>query len=406
MRLIWAGLLVVAVAAPGQLTPNPDFRETAVIGAFHRHNPAIVHFTTLYRGPVSPYLDLAVVRGGVPGPGWNEPKDVDSVGQGDLLGLFLLSKTDPNRAYEIAIDPEAGTLGHAAKVLWSGDGAVVLSRHSDYGLRGPRLKYFFNIRSKALLARREFSPGSTEIEAGPDGPQLTPADAGYHERLALRNPSACPPVEPFGPGGSFRLVSDRVGFTSLPGCAIGSPDRTFAVPKSSTEDFRAARPEAAGRFFSIEGLDFNETIGPAQLFEDRLWFGITFYDGEGATGVGGFGWFDPASEKLEVIRPPEMADWSASAILVEEDAVWLGLMRRPEGAEYSGGLIRWDRSTREIQRWPDAPLAREMQRNDRRLLLAGDGGGAVVEGGRLQIYFTDVDLEGRRQLTAAPVTRD
>src|SRR5580658_3200125 len=41
--------------------------------------------------------------------------------------------------------------------------------------------------------------------------------------------------------------------------------------------------------------EFNETIGPHQVEGNRLWFGVTFYDGEGWTGTGGFGYFDAST---------------------------------------------------------------------------------------------------------------
>jgi len=40
-----------------------------------------------------------------------------------------------------------------------------------------------------------------------------------------------------------------------------------------------------------------------------------------------------------------MADWSTTAILVDEDAVWIGLADRLEGADRSGGLLRYDRKS-------------------------------------------------------------
>jgi hypothetical protein len=38
--------------------------------------------------------------------------------------------------------------------------------------------------------------------------------------------------------------------------------------------------------------------------------------------------------------PPELADWSASAMLAERLDVWIGLVRHPEGADLPGGLAR------------------------------------------------------------------
>jgi hypothetical protein len=46
---------------------------------------------------------------------------------------------------------------------------------------------------------------------------------------------------------------------------------------------------------------------------DKLWFGKTFYDGEGNSGVGGFGYFDTADRQYYLFTPPEVVDCAISA---------------------------------------------------------------------------------------------
>ena len=383
-----------------QVTPNPDFKETAVIGAFHREDPSIVHFTTLHRQQVSQEFDLAVIRGGFPRTGWRSSGDLPYFSDGDRLGLFLLSRERPDLAYLIAIDSEPG-LGRF-EILWAAPRAVVLTRRGDYGFEMPRLKYFFDVESKAFQGKREFSADATVIEGRAGGRRLVPT-AAEHAWGVPGVWQECGGGLHFGPRGEYELVSAEVLYrSSLPGCVVrrseGGQNKTFAASRSTPEEFVAGRPDKQLLHTPLDAYTFNETIGPAQVAEERLWFGLTFYDGEGATGVGGFGWFDVETEQFELIRPGEMGAWSVSAILVEDNAIWFGLKRRPEGAEYSGGLVRWDRRTEEIQRWPDLPLIVDFERDGSRLLAAGLGGGAVLEDGKLQIYFTDVDLDGRAKL--------
>ena len=220
---------------------------------------------------------------------------------------------------------------------------------------------------------------------------------------AIHRPSQCGSGIRFGTGDAYAVVVGAPTMYGESGCVVRRRDdrgaRTFVVEKGALEDYAAARPSRV----EINGIPdpsgLNETIGPWQVADGRLWFGLTFYDGEGLTGVGGFGWFDTAQEAFEVRRPTEMAAWSASAILVEDEAVWLGLKRRPEGMEYSGGLLRWDRSAGTAQRWPEVPLVREFRRESGRLLVGAQGGGAVVEGDRVEVYVTDVDRAGRMRLS-------
>ena len=40
---------------------------------------------------------------------------------------------------------------------------------------------------------------------------------------------------------------------------------------------------------------------------DRLWFGTTYYAGEGQTGVGGFGYFDAVAGAFRLIPAPGLA---------------------------------------------------------------------------------------------------
>ncbi len=363
--------VVLAIPLAAQLTPNPKFRETAVVGAFRELNPEVVGFTTIYRAKVSDDEDVAVIRGG------------------DLLGIFVLSRSAPDVAYTITIDVDAGS-GRVEALLAGADG-VVIRRTGDYGFESPRLRYFFNARTKAYYGRREFAPGHTVI----DGGRLVVSDPDP----AAYRPDGCGSGVGFGPGGAYSVAAGAPKMYGEPGCVVRRGDKMFVVAKGALEDYAAARPKRVELNGMPDVAGLNETIGPWQVVDGRLWFGLTFYDGEGLTGVGGFGWFDTAEEVFDVRRPAEMAAWSVSAILVEADAVWLGLKRRPEGMEYSGGLLRWDRATGKVRRWPEVPLVREFQRVGGRLLVAAQGGGAVVEGDRVEVYVTDVDRAGRMRLT-------
>ena len=105
-------------------------------------------------------------------------------------------------------------------------------------------------------------------------------------------------------------------------------DELSALPQSSLDWLDRARSNWAQSTRSSAQVEPNE-MGPTHLFGGRLWFGKTFYDGEGLSGVGGFGYFDPHEKRIEEFSPPEILRWSASALLVEEGVVWIGRFRRP-----------------------------------------------------------------------------
>ena len=66
-------------------------------------------------------------------------------------------------------------------------------------------------------------------------------------------------------------------------------------------------------------------------------------------GIGGFGYFDMDRHTWTLHSPPEVSPWSVSALLLNPNAVWLGLSRgSDEGFRESGGIVRWDRKTERV----------------------------------------------------------
>src|SRR5208283_2680147 len=125
-----------------------------------------------------------------------------------------------------------------------------------------------------------------------------------------------------------------------------------------------------------------------------------FYDGEGWTGTGGFGYFDPATASYHLYALPEIAAWSVSAILVEPDCVWLALDRRGEYGNYPGGLMRWDSNTQTVRRWEMPWIATGMVRSGDAICLGLTNGVAVLRGDRLVSYFVDRSPAGQYRMTA------
>ena len=127
----------------------------------------------------------------------------------------------------------------------------------------------------------------------------------------------------------------------------GESYRSYPLPQSTREDLRRQRPELYEQIQRYNSDRWQpriqEWIEAHVTQGNRFWFGKGFYDGEGYLGVGAFGYFDFIDRTYTLFSPSAIADWSASAILVEDDSIWVGLVRHPEGADHSGGLLQYDR---------------------------------------------------------------
>ncbi len=208
----------------------------------------------------------------------------------------------------------------------------------------------------------------------------------------------------FGPSGSFRLTSRE---SPVPVLAIeetsGNKIRSYPLRQSTYDEFAAARPQRVENGYVREQTMIEESIGPWKLEEDKLWFGKAFYDGEGRSGVGGFGYFSATDRKYHLFTPPEIAGWSVSAIDVESEAVWMALVAAGEYGGASGGLLRFDRQSESVRRVELLDIGVQFIHAGGKLLAATDFGIAVIEGDLAKRYFVDRTIDGR--LRVVPATR-
>jgi hypothetical protein len=169
----------------------------------------------------------------------------------------------------------------------------------------------------------------------------------------------------------------------------------YPVPTTNRERLGRLRPKAVRDEFGPREVDeITDHIGPYQVAGNLLWFGKTFYDGEGTTGVGGFGYFDFVNRRYMMFAPTAVRDWSASALLVEPDAIWIGLVNRPEGAENSGGLLRYDRTTMRTQLFPFKNVITAILRHNGLLYLGTDHGLYVVRDKTFTRFVLEPTLDG------------
>ena len=378
--MIVAYLVAGIPLARAQNIANREFRDTAVIPSFHERNPDIVYFQTFLRQPLDSRHTVLLVRGGFPGPGWSDeqlPMEDLFVDPRDLLGLFLMETANPDLVWELILLDGQETAGRV-EIERVGGSSIVLARDDgDYGIGQESLKIFIDVSSRRVLKKVRFWPAAIRhIVVTADTLQLI-ADA-KDETLALQWQDSRPVVLT-GPeeARAFGRLSDRAPETVLPigddgrfsvalesssseqqvrGILEGQDDagRLHKLPQSTIEDLTHSRPGS-------EDLKVAESIGPYRMMDGRFWFGKTFYDGEGMTGVGGVGYFDAEQQRFVLFSPLQIAPWSTSALLVENGIVWAGLTRRPEGGVYSGGLLRFEPASGEAHKYeiPEVILAIE-----------------------------------------------
>lgn len=291
------------------------------------------------------------------------------------LNVTLVDRHTPSRFWtlaDLAFDHEVSFKLERADVR-----SLVLSRSDpDYGFEQGRVKLFFDARSKRLLKRIDFATGQdllfpNDVEArlllgvSADGLALLRS----HGILAARSADTADQILP-------------------------EPFASHPLPQSTYQEFARARPKRVEDGYTEDTTTIEETVGPYQEEREGFWFGKTFYDGEGQTGVGGVGFVTRAGQ-YQMMRIPELADWSVSALLVEPDTVWIAAVNNPEGAPYSGGLIEYDRRSRRARVHPVADVITTMARADGALFLATTQGIDVLRGGAQLRYRSEPDINAR-----------
>ena len=197
----------------------------------------------------------------------------------------------------------------------------------------------------------------------------------------------------FGPGGQFQLElsKDDFGMRSHGVIEALAPKQTkfYPLPQSTGGEYIRLRPEDA-RINPVtpERYERQEVIGPYQIEGERIWFGNNYYDGEGSRGVGAFGYFDTANRKYTLYSPAEVAPCEISAILVEQDQIWVALDRFGEDISKSpGGLVRWNRSTHEVRRFPLEFVVDSMRIEGESLRLRTRDGYALFRNGDIRRFL-------------------
>lgn len=125
---------------------------------------------------------------------------------------------------------------------------------------------------------------------------------------------------------------DRIRAT----CAVGVP-----APTLTKGEMQRLSPEMAG-YLDDDSPD--QKVGACAEQDGVVWFGITFYCGEGACGLGGIGRYDTKTHTLAVRRPKALLGASVSPVAFDGKYVWAGTFGSGEciGDDPEIGLVRYD----------------------------------------------------------------
>ena len=397
-RNVLQALLTLVLAASARAATPAD---QAVLTAL-RHAAPASYATVIRRMAADDELDLVVALTSTEpyamapgGPYWWNTKD--------RLGLFLQSRADSGRVYRLAIEPGPDDDCSIAIERMTRE-ELVLSCIGEKWATYDNRKFIYDVHAKALVKQFAYVPfHAAGLVRGSRGPRFLMND-GQRDLLVTVSgegtwevwaaPLGGPPeaIQAFGPGGLFRLQPEKTEIGEESPVIVegrGGAEHRYELPQSDEQTWRAARPDDVGGRAQFDPNDISEKIGPHQTEAGRLWFGKTFYNGEGATGVGGFGYFDFATRQYRLYSPPQVQRWSVSAILVEPEAIWLGLYRRGEYGDTAGGLLRWDRRREQARHFDAASIVTSIARRGEALYMGAHDGLLVLRDDKLSSFFID-----------------
>lgn len=422
-----------------------DPASKAVIPLLIQRKPDLVNFRTAYSRDLGDnhtlLLVLATNASTMSYRDWRfSPPSENFWGEDTFweLGLFLMKGGDPDLAWELAVlgvEP-AGSVN----VERAGDRSIVLHFDPEKG-GANKTKFIFDVPSKRLLKLwdvplpvRDLLTCNGQLYAVVAHPEQTAVVrldkgkpiqvTGVERDSVLAWAEQKPLIDGrdslrFGPQGQFKLRRTHNGTVIEE--RFGDEIKLYELPKSTFEELARYRPAEARpheRYHSdlssspIDDEDDifeGEGIGPYQIVEDRLWFGKSFYDGEGRTGIGGFGYFDSEAKRYVLFSPPEIIPFSVSALFVDERNIWLGLMGQGEWGDSSEGLLKYHRNSGSTKKFGlgenyGFQIIHEIKSKRRgfETYLAINAGLFVARNNRLTRYFFEPMLDGGVEIIKNP----
>ncbi|OGI47665.1 MAG: hypothetical protein A2151_03175 [Candidatus Muproteobacteria bacterium RBG_16_65_34] len=134
----------------------------------------------------------------------------------------------------------------------------------------------------------------------------------------------------------------QIGGYGISGAENGDDKYSIDLPNTTNAVLRHYRTDIDKTFDYV----VDTTIGPTAVAENKIWFGLNFYSGEGHEGIGGVGFFDPKTLKVGLLRHPAIIDCATRSI--EVTTKYIAVLTHRAGEYWAGdckGLIFIDRET-------------------------------------------------------------
>jgi hypothetical protein len=401
-------ITVLAAVSLATASLHAQSSDGAVLHALKQSDRSLVATRIWHRVPLENRHDLVLAVGATE-PGYLYPETgLWMLWPIQKLGLFLQDRTQPGRVFALTVSQ--GPPDCAARVLRATITDTVIGCLGEKSEIYPNQKFVYDVRAKRLVSRVEYAPFAnfTIRRATADRVRLTASSDTQQVTLDF-----------FANTSEFRIVEvSRLSATD------SSRDRFLPPFPSSSRAFGPARAfklaegdydlecgtshvvvletgSRRERHHTIPPSDCDR-IGPWVIDGDRLWFGRSFYSGEGNTGTGGFGYFDAVSRRFHLFSPAEIRPFSATAILVQPDAVWLALAVHGEYVSHGEGIARYDRGTNALTRLNiGSSLGHRFVAVGDQILLALDNGLIVIGDGTVKGYIVDKTSDGRLRVAQA-----
>ncbi|MDX2154774.1 MAG: hypothetical protein SFV54_28790 [Bryobacteraceae bacterium] len=432
---MWRAAVLLAAAA-GMCPAEEDLRSAA--HWLKKANPELTRFHTYGKRAVDGTYSVMAITGWAGGSG--------------VFGVFVVyGKTNQvYQALEIGAAPR-GLMPHVRNVT---EERAYVDWFGDYGVYGGTRKYAYSLRARSrperytyrrfevesasaagselVFAGRYSAPAELESDPGftPPLQLLLTVDGRWRISAEAETPNHKPRDRglPALPDGAVAVperlvkVDEAVSVYAAPGeAALGGAQRSgvwvlpargraafYPVPVPSLALYQSLRQAKGAVAFTpgpaASGLV--NAMGPIAFDGERLWFGNDFYDGEGTSGVGGLGSFDVRTRRYEMRYLPELAPWAASALKLHEGALWIALMRRPEGMPYGGGVLRYDLATNVATPLPIEPLVSSITAWNGALYFATANGVYEVKDGVISHIRLEPESRGPREVVQSCVSGD
>jgi hypothetical protein len=287
--------------------------------------------------------------------------------------------------------------------------SAYLHFYGSYGIYAGSVKYLFDLTGAKPVAKIPYSILALTSVVRKDSKLYYSASSSQPERhttiVIEPRAAALPSYRIIGSDTSepatFRAPSGEVVIqnTTPPGQSHrpstifvgvpGTPRQSYPAPIPTLDFYAQTLPQKHPPF------ELESDIGPFVQSADRIWFATTFYDSEGTSGIGAIGSFDIATRQYEMRYLPEIAPWSGSAILLDGDDLWIGLLRHPEGADIAAGLLRYNLRTTAVESIAIPDIIFTLDRAGDALYCGTSHGLYVVRGSQITQMRFEPDASGQ-----------